>query len=133
VANTRHPVLQYIRHHDYLAFYAAEIESRNRFFYPPYSRLILVTCKHVMKDVAAGAAARLAEALAPAYGKYLVGPAEPIVNRVRNQYLMELLIKLPKDGNVVRECKQFILELTAMLHNEKKFRSVVITPDVDPL
>jgi primosomal protein N' (replication factor Y) (superfamily II helicase) len=133
VADTRHPVLQYVQHHDYLSLYASEIEARNRFFYPPYSRLILLTCKHVIKDVATGAAARLAEALTPAYGKYLVGPAEPVVNRVRNQFLMELMLKLPKDGQVVRECKQFILELIAILHSEKKFRSVVITPDVDPL
>ena len=36
VANTNHPVLQYIAQHDFPAFYKFEIESRKNFFYPPF-------------------------------------------------------------------------------------------------
>jgi primosomal protein N' (replication factor Y) len=61
----------------------------------------------------------------------LVGPAEPVVGRVRNQYLMELLIKLPKDHKLITQCKKDLLEQIAILHNEPRFRSIVIVPDVD--
>jgi primosomal protein N' (replication factor Y) len=64
-------------------------------------------------------------------GPYLVGPAEPVVARVRNQFLMELLLKLPKDGHTIGFAKQVIQQQTAILHNHPKFRSVVIIPDVD--
>jgi primosomal protein N' (replication factor Y) len=67
----------------------------------------------------------------PAYAPYLVGPAEPIVNRIRNQFLMELLFKLPKDTGMVKACKQAILDRVAELHSDKRFRSVVVIPDVD--
>jgi primosomal protein N' (replication factor Y) len=131
VANTKHPVLHYVQQHDYKAFFSSEIEGRKRFFYPPFSRLILLTFKHKIKDITEAAAHEFAKALQPQFGKYMVGPAEPVVNRVRNQFLMELLIKLPKDGNLIAHCKKTIHEQVAALHAEKKFRSVVIIPDVD--
>ena len=49
----------------------------------------------------------------------------------RNQHLVELLIKLPRDQKLISKCKEDIFEQIAILHNEKKFRSVVIVPDVD--
>ena len=85
-----------------------------------------------MKDVVEAASYRFAEALKKNFAQYIVGPAEPVVNRVRNQFLMELLLKLPKDAAVIGAVKSAIQEQVAMLHNEKKFRSVVMIPDVDP-
>jgi primosomal protein N' (replication factor Y) len=65
------------------------------------------------------------------FGKWLVGPAEPVINRIRNQYLMELLLKLPRDGNTISFAKLVIQQQAAILHNNKKFRSVGIVADVD--
>ena len=65
------------------------------------------------------------------YGNYLVGPAEPVIGRIRNQFLMELLFKLPRDGKTINQCKKDILEQVAVLHNEKSFRSVTVVADVD--
>ena len=45
--------------------------------------------------------------------------------------LMELLFKLPKDRVFLQKCKEAILEQIAVLHNDKRFRSVGIIPDVD--
>jgi primosomal protein N' (replication factor Y) (superfamily II helicase) len=131
VSNTQHPVLQYVQQHDYDAFFQREIEARQLFFYPPFSRIILITFKHKMKDVVDAAAHAMATALKPRHESYMVGPAEPVVNRVRNQYLMELLIKLPKDAKIINLCKKQIHDTIAVLHNDKRFRSVVILPDVD--
>ena len=133
VANTKHPVLYFVQQHDYGMFYQNEIDGRRQFFYPPFSRLIQLTLKHKQKDVVEAAAHLMAEALKPEFGKYLIGPAEPVVNRIRNQYLMELLIKLPKDGELIQRCKRFIQEQVAILHNDKRFRSVVVIADVDAM
>ena len=131
VANTRHPVLQFVQGHDYQTFFNQEIEGRKRYGYPPFTRLILVTFKHKMRDVVVNASNAFAVALQPQFGKYMAGPAEPVVNRVRNQYLMELLFKLPKDTQTISDCKKAILHQIALLHQDKSFRSVVVIPDVD--
>ena len=67
------------------------------------------------------------------YGQYLVGPAEPVVGRVRNLFLMELLIKLPRDSNMISKCKSDLQKQIASLHADKKFRAVIIVPDIDPV
>ncbi|HUR10758.1 MAG TPA: primosomal protein N' [Flavitalea sp.] len=133
VVNTGHPVLNYVREHDYNAFYNNEIEGRKRFFYPPYSRIIQVVFRHKMQEVAIAAANHFANAMKAGFENFMSGPAEPVINRIRNQYLMELLFKLPKDGHTLQHCKKMIQEFTAELHNDKRFRSVVVIPDVDKM
>jgi len=131
VTNTNHPVLRFVQQHDYFSFYNNEIDSRKRFFYPPFSRIIQLTFKHKLKDVVEAAANHFSVLIQKEYGQFLTGPAEPIVNRIRNQFLMELMVKLPKDTSLVKRCKQLILEQIAVMRNEKKFRSVIVIIDVD--
>jgi len=131
--NIQHPVLQYVHDHDYKAMFSDEIEKRKQFFYPPFSRLILLTFKHKLKEIVDDGARRFADALHTRYGKYIVGPAEPVVSRVRNQYLMEMLLKLPRDGKFISQCKHDLLEQVAVLRSEKRFRSIVVVADVDPI
>ena len=133
VRNTSHPVLECVQQHDYKKFYQDEIDNRRRFFYPPFSRLIKVTFKHKFNNVVTAAADFFNKIVHPVYGKYMIGPAQPIVNRVRNQFLMELLFKLPKDAALISSCKQSIEEGVALMHQEKDFRSVTVVADVDPV
>ncbi len=133
VANTKHPVLHFVQQHDYHAFYRFETENRERFFYPPFSRIILITFRHKVKERAAEAAHFLAEKLKNNFDNFVIGPAEPAVNRVRNQYLMELLLKLPKDSAFINHCKRVISQQVAALHQVKSLRSVVVISNVDAL
>jgi primosomal protein N' (replication factor Y) (superfamily II helicase) len=131
VANTAHPVLGYVKEHDYALFYRNEIAMRQQFHYPPYSRVIRMIFRHRDKDVVREAAQFFANNLRKDLGDWLVGPAEPVVARVRNQYLMELLLKLPKDGHTIAFAKTLIQQQTAIVQNSKHWKSVVIIPDVD--
>lgn len=133
VRNINHPVLQLVQQHDYRKFFQEEVGNRKRFFYPPFTRLILITFRHKDNVVVSEAALAFAEQMKRVYSKYMVGPAQPIIHRVRNQYLMELLFKLPKDAALINRCKQLILEHIAILHQDKKFKSVQVVPDVDVL
>jgi primosomal protein N' (replication factor Y) len=131
--NPTHPVLLHVAHHDYMAMYNEEIEKRKQFFYPPFSRIINIHFRHKERDVVFDAAHVFAGGLERAYGNYIVGPAEPVVNRVRNLFLMEMLVKLPRDAQIIAKCKTDILKACASLHAEKRFRNIVIIPDVDAL
>ncbi len=126
-----HPVLQLVKDHDFKKLYTEEIEKRKQFFYPPFSRLIHVTFKHKIKDVVERAAHSFADGLKTKYGQYLVGPAEPVINRIRNQHLMELLVKLPRDTKFIAQCKKDMLEQVALLHQHKSFKSVTVVNNVD--
>jgi primosomal protein N' (replication factor Y) len=129
--NPSHRILLHVAHHDYVGMYQDEIAERKQFFYPPYSRIIQLHFRHKERDVVFDAAHVFAENLQKVYEKYIVGPAEPVVNRVRNMFLMELLLKLPRDSQFIAQCKKDIQKETARLHAEKRFRQVVVIPDVD--
>jgi primosomal protein N' (replication factor Y) len=131
--NPAHPVLQHVARHDYIGMYAEEIEKRKQFFYPPFSRIIDIHFRHKERDVVFDAANVFANALQIPYGKYIVGPAEPVVNRVRNMFLMEMLLKLPRDSQLIAKCKSDILKECASLHADRRFRKVIIVPDVDAI
>ena len=91
------------------------------------------TFRHKLKDVVERGALHFADALKLKYGSYMVGPAEPVINRIRNLYLMEMIIKLPRDAKLIAQCKKDVMEQIAILHNNKSFRSVAVIPDVDSM
>jgi primosomal protein N'' len=132
-AKINHPVLLFVQQHDYKRFFDFEIENRNRFFYPPFSRLIKIILKHKMKEVVTEAADRLGDALKKDMNDFVIGPAAPVVNRIRSLYLMDILLKLPKDAQMLQQYKKVIANHFNLLHAEKKFRSVVLIADVDPM
>ncbi len=131
--NLKHPVLQFVLQHDYAGMFAYEMENRKAFFYPPYSRLISVVLKHKEKERVEAAAHRLANLLRSDLKEYVVGPAAPVVARLRNQYLMEILIKLPKETGMGLRYKKMIRAHFQLLQSEKQFKSIVIIADVDPV
>ena len=133
VANVKHPVLQYVMEHNYKLFYEHELIARQQFFYPPFSRVIRISFRHKLREVVQDAAALFALHLKKDFARYISGPAEPVVSRIRNQYIMELMLKLPKNGSTIAYSKQVIQQQRAILQNEKKFRSVSIVPDIDPV
>ncbi len=130
-SNPTDRTLMRVQQHDYKSMFAEELEKRKQFAYPPFTRLIRLTFRHKFKEVVEAASNHYANALKPKYGNWLVGPAEPVINRIRNQYLMELLIKLPRDSKMMLQCKADLLDQMAILHQNKKMVSVVIVPDVD--
>ena len=130
-ANPKHPLLQLVQQHDYKQFFSFEIEKRKEFFYPPFSRIILLTLKHRDKNIVTAAAEKLATLLKQDLKEYIVGPAAPVVNRIRNQYLMEILIKLPKEPGMSLRYKAAIRNHINLLTGEKNYKSVTVIADVD--
>lgn len=133
VSNTNHPVLQFVKEHDFEKLYQFEMENRKQFFYPPFSRLIQLIFKHKEQHIAAEAANIMLQGLNSSFGQYISGPAEPLVNRVRGQFLHELLLKLPKDSQLIDRCKQEIEQQIVIIQSNKRYRQVNIIPDVDPI
>lgn len=131
-AKIDHPVLLLVQQHDYNRFYDFEIAMRKEFFYPPFSRLIKIILKHTSKEIVFEAAETLARFLEKNF-PYLVGPSAPVINRIRNLYLMDIMIKLPKDAAQLQVQKRVINNCIDLLRSEKKFRNVVVIPDVDPM
>jgi primosomal protein N' (replication factor Y) len=129
--NTAHPVLDFVMRHDYVGFYQSELAERERFFYPPFSRLIRILLKHKKQEVVREAAQALSGELQQLFGDTLLGPSVPPVGRIRNYYLMEFLVKLPRQSKRNDQAKALILEKMNWLQAQQPFRRIMIIPDVD--
>ena len=131
--NVKHPILLLVQQHDYKKFYDFEIEKRKEFFYPPFSRMVMITLKHRVKETVEAAANKLGSLLSQDLKDFITGPAAPVVGRLRNMYLMELMIKLPKEVGMSNMYRKVIRNHINLLQGEKIYRSVVVVTDVDPM
>lgn len=131
--NTRHPIINMVKHHDFKLMYQTEIASRKEFTYPPYSRMIKLTLKHKDKEVVDQAAIRLSALLRSDFHNDVVGPASSVIGRIRNQYIMEIMLKLPKEAGKIIKNKKVILHHINLLLSDKLYRSITIIADVDPV
>ncbi len=130
--NVTHPVLKEILDHDYRAFFEREIMERKAFAYPPFSRLIKVTLKHKKPDILDRGAKAFTDYLRSKLGKRVLGPAVPPVGRIRNFYLLDLLVKLERNPSLWAEAKAHIRAATFHMQKEAGFSNVRVNVDVDP-
>ena len=128
-----HPVLQFVLNHDYKGFYAFETEARRRFGYPPYTRIVKVTFKHKDKTRAEDSAQTVVNGLSKELGGYVIGPAEPVVNRIRQLYHIEFILKLPRDAGLHAAARRMLHRQQLVLQNDRVFRSVIVQADADPV
>ncbi len=129
--NVKHPVLELVQQHDFEKFYGYEIANRKEFFYPPFSRIVMLTLRHKDKNTVFDAAEKLAGLLKQDLKEFVVGPAAPIIGRLRNQYLMEIMLKLPKEPGMSLTYKKVIRNHINLMQSEKQFKSVHVIADVD--
>ncbi|MBC7935463.1 MAG: primosomal protein N' [Rhizobacter sp.] len=129
--NVQHPVLQLVQQHDYEKFYQYEIANRKEFFYPPFSRIVMLTLKHRDKAIVSAAADKLAMLLRQDLKDLVIGPAAPVIGRLRNQYLMEIMLKLPKEPGMSMTYKNVIRNHINLMISEKLYKAVHVIADVD--
>ena len=62
----------------------------------------------------------------------LVGPGEPMIRKIRNEFLMTMLLKIGRDQGKLAEIKALLSKLAQQLTSEKEYRNVKLIFDVDP-
>ena len=128
----QHPVILNVMSHDYVRFYEEQMPIRRQFNYPPYSRLVMVRLKDVDEQKLNKAANELAKIFRQVFRENLLGPEYPVVSRVKNQYIKQMLIKIHKDLNSTK-VKEFINKTIEDFKHNNDFKSVKIQIDVDPM
>jgi primosomal protein N' (replication factor Y) len=129
--NPQQAILHQIIAGDYEALYRSEIHEREGFLYPPFTRLVRITIKHFEEAIAEKTAKALADLLAEKLSKQRVlGPEKPLVERIRNQFLFEIMIKLEKTINL-KGAKNYITEQIETIATNKEYKGSSIVVDVD--
>lgn len=124
-------IIKQVVDNDYVGMYNDEIAERERFSYPPFSRMIFLYIKHKDSHVLDHAALTLANILKAKFGKRVLGPEQPLVSRVRNLYIKQIIIKADKH-TAIQKVKDALRETLTEFNATKEFKGIFTQIDVDP-
>lgn len=126
------PVITQVVRNDCEHFFADLIEERRTFNYPPFCHLIYVFLKHRDDFMVASASMRLSDILRGWFGARVLGPDKPSVAKVKTLNIRKIMLKL-ENGIDLAKVRLYLRKAQAMMEQDKKYRSVQIYFDVDPL
>ena len=127
-----HPVIQNVINHDYKGFFEEQMPIRRQFSYPPYYRLIMVKLRHADYNKLNTAAEDFAKRLRPVFKHNLLGPEYPVVSRIKNQYIKQILIKFDRNENSMK-IKELIKKEIESFKKSNDYKTVTVALDVDPI
>tara|TARA_B100000795_G_scaffold122029_1_gene90812 strand:+ start:2313 stop:4757 length:2445 start_codon:yes stop_codon:yes gene_type:complete len=128
--NPLHQILQQVSTTNYVNMYDEQLQERWQYNYPPYYRLMKITLKHRDYNKVDSGINWLFKALQQSFGDYVLGPSAPAVSRIRNQYIKNLIIKIPPKQSLA-ETKKHITKIRNTFEAVKDFRPIRFITDVD--
>ncbi|QXP68078.1 primosomal protein N' [Polaribacter sp. AHE13PA] len=128
--NPHHQILQQVSTTNYAEMYKEQLQERWQYKYPPYYRLIKITLKHKDYNKVDSGVNWLFKALYSSFGENVLGPTAPAVSRVRNQYIKNIVIKIPPKQNLAQTKKQ-LQKIKDTFEAVKDFRPIRFITDVD--
>ncbi|HDP54738.1 MAG TPA: primosomal protein N' [Bacteroidetes bacterium] len=131
-ANPNHPVIKQVVSNDFDGHFKSQLAERKQYNYPPYYRLIKLSLKHRNASVLDVASVQLGRNLRAVFKSRVLGPEEPIVSRVQNYYIKDILIKLERNVNLPK-AKEIIADQVRVLMEYSPYRGLMVLPDVDPM
>jgi primosomal protein N' (replication factor Y) len=108
------------------------LAERKQFGYPPFVRIVKVTIRTNNKDLLVKSSLQLGEQLRNRFGRRVLGPVAPLVDRVRGEYRVELMLKVEVEASFSR-AKAILREEISKLRCDKSYRNVAVICDVDIL
>jgi primosomal protein N' (replication factor Y) len=129
--NPQHQILQQVSTTNYIEMYKEQLQERWQYKYPPYFRLIKITLKHRDYNKVDSGVNWLFKALYSSFGENVLGPTAPAVARIRNQYIKNIVIKIPPKQSLANTKNQ-ITKIRNTFEAVKDFRPIRFIIDVDP-
>ena len=129
-ADPEQAIYKFISGNNYESFYQSQVEERKLFKYPPFTRLISIVLKHKDERKTESAATSLSQLLKQSLGNRVLGPNKPIISRIQQLYIREILLKIDhlfSPGQV----REVIKSAETHLRDNSDFRQVLLYYNVD--
>lgn len=127
-----HWVIKLVEQHDFVSFYENEIIERENYFYPPFYKLIRLTLKHKEESIVEKAAFELANSLHETFKERVLGPEFPIIKRIQNQFLKEIILKIERTAPD-KKVKERIAAIIEEFYSKPMNKIIKVAIDVDSL
>jgi primosomal protein N' (replication factor Y) (superfamily II helicase) len=128
--NPNHNTIQQVTNNDYIGMYKEQLYDRQIYKYPPYFRIIKITLKHRDFDKLKEGAMWLYQVMIQNLNMPVLGPEEPAISRIRNEYIRTILVKIPQD-RPIGSTKKTIQKILNSFEAVATFRAIKISLNVD--
>ncbi|AIG30603.1 primosomal protein N' [Flavobacterium psychrophilum] len=128
--NTNHNTIQQVVQNDYLSMFNEQLYERKIYHYPPYFKLIKLTLKQKDFDKLKEGSMWLYQVLKQQFDIPVLGPEEPAINRIRNEYIRTILIKIPQEKSL-GNTKKTIQKILNSFESVSQFRAIKVGVNVD--
>lgn len=128
--NPMHNTIQHVVNNNYTAMFNEQLYERRNFQYPPYFRLLQIKLKHRDYEKLREGATWLYNVLKQHVEVPILGPEEPAINRIRNEYIRTILIKIPNNANLIGT-KKIIKKVLVSFEATSHYRAIKTTINVD--
>jgi primosomal protein N' (replication factor Y) (superfamily II helicase) len=127
-----HEVIQYVISNNYHLMAANQLMERRNFKYPPFYRMIILQLQHKNENTVTVVAGELAGMLKEKLGNRILGPEFPVVSRIKNLYLKNILVKLERNENT-NKLKEDVKQIIILFLTHGKHKTARVVVDVDPV
>ena len=128
--NPNHNTIQQVTNNDYIGMYKEQLYDRHIFKYPPYYRLVKVTMKHRDFDKLKEGSMWLYQVMSQNLDIPVLGPEEPVIARIRNEYIRTILIKIPTN-KPLGGTKKTIQKILNSFEAVPQYRPIKVAVNVD--
>lgn len=128
--NPNHNTIQQVTVNDYLGMYNEQLYDRKIYKYPPYFRIIKLTLKHRDFDKLKEGSIWLYQVMSQNLNMPVLGPEEPAISRIRNEYIRTILIKIPQNTPIAGT-KKTIQKILNSFEAVAQYRAIKIIINVD--
>lgn len=126
-----HEVLTAVTANDLPGLYDHELEQRDELGYPPSRRMIRIVFRHMDFKTVQNCAKDFVGNIQGNIIGVVLGPTQPMIPRVRNNYIQHVLIKLKSGADLVAT-KEVLLKSRESIKLQKAHKPVRIHFEVDP-
>ena len=128
--NPEHNTIQQVTRNDYVGMYKEQLYDRQIYKYPPYFRIIRLTLKHRDFDKVKEGSMWLYQVMSQNLNMPVLGPEEPPISRIRNEYIRTILIKIPQTAPI-GNTKKTIQKMLTSFEAVPQYRSIKVAVNVD--
>lgn len=128
--NPLHNVIQQVTNNDYDGMYKEQLYERKIYYYPPFYRVIRLTLKHRDFEKLKEGSMWLYQVLQQNLTIPVLGPEEPAISRIRNEYIRTIMIKMPGDTSI-QSTKKTIQKILNSFDLVSQYRTIKVTVNVD--
>ena len=128
--NPNHNTIQQVTNNDYLGMYKEQLYDRQIYKYPPYFRIIKLTLKQRDFDKLKEGSIWLYQVMSQNLNMPVLGPEEPAISRIRNEYIRTIIIKIPQNTSI-GNTKKTIQKMLNSFEAVAQYRAIKVTLNVD--